>query len=202
MNKQISNGVNKNIIAIASLFLALTFFLPVSSFALMIERSAEELAQDAKVIVQGEVKNVRSYKGINGVIYTRALVMVNDVIKGKNIKKNITVEYEGGEVGDVGVWVEDEPSLEKGEQVLLFLTNSFWRKNVYYIVGGVLGKYAICSDDTVRIGSSCDENNETDKDINEEEIQNSEELPFMETENTEETKQTLDELLNTIGSAK
>jgi len=202
MNKQISNGVNKNIIAIASLFLALTFFLPVSSFALMIERSAEELAQDAKVIVQGEVKNVRSYKGINGVIYTRALVMVNDVIKGKNIKKNITVEYEGGEVGDVGVWVEDEPSLEKGERALLFLTNSFWRKNVYYIVGGVLGKYAICSDDTVRIGSSCDENNETDKDINEEEIQNSEELPFMETENTEETKQTLDELLNTIGSAK
>jgi len=202
MNKQISNRVNKNIIAIASLFLALTFFLPVSSFALMIERSAEELAQDAKVIVQGEVKNVRSYKGINGVIYTRALVMVNDVIKGKNIKKNITVEYEGGEVGDVGVWVEDEPSLEKGERALLFLTNSFWRKNVYYIVGGVLGKYAICSDDTVRIGSSCDENNETDKDINEEEIQNSEELPFMETENTEETKQTLDELLNTIGSAK
>ena len=149
--------MNKNIIVIASLFLALTFFSPISSFALMIEKSAEELSQDAKVIIQGEVKSVRSYKGINGVIYTRALVLVNDVIKGKNIKKNITVEYEGGEVGDVGVRVEDEPTLEKGEQVLLFLTNSFWRKNVYYIVGGVLGKYAICSDDTVRIGSSCEE---------------------------------------------
>ena len=152
--------MNKNIIAIAFLFLALTFFLPVSSFALMIEKSAEELAQNAKIIVQGEVKSVKSYKGINGVIYTRASVLVNDVIKGKNIKKNITVEYEGGEVGDIGVWVEDEPSLEKGEQVLLFLTNSFWRKNVYYIVGGVLGKYAICPDDTVRIGSSCDEEEE------------------------------------------
>ena len=149
--------MNKNIIVIASLFLALTFFSPISSFALMIEKSAEELSQDAKVIIQGEVKSVRSYKGINGVIYTRASVVVNDVIKGKNIKKNITVEYEGGEVGDVGVRVEDEPTLEKGEQVLLFLTNSFWRKNVYYIVGGVLGKYAICPDDTVRIGSSCEE---------------------------------------------
>ena len=149
--------MNKNIIVIASLFLALTFFSPISSFALMIEKSAEELSQDAKVIIQGEVKSVRSYKGINGVIYTRASVVVNDVIKGKNIKKNITVEYEGGEVGDIGVRVEDEPTLEKGEQVLLFLTNSFWRKNVYYIVGGVLGKYAICSDDTVRIGSSCEE---------------------------------------------
>jgi len=149
--------MNKNIIVTASLFLALTFFSPISSFALMIERNAAELAQDAKVIIQGEVKSVRSYKGINGVIYTRASVLVSDVIKGKNIKKNITVEYEGGEVGDVGVRVEDKPSLEKDEQVLLFLTNSFWRKNVYYIVGGVLGKYAICSDDTVRIGSSCEE---------------------------------------------
>src|SRR3989338_3646950 len=112
--------MNKNILVIASLFLALIFFSPVSSFALMIERNAAELAQDAKIIV----------------------------------------EYEGGEVGDIGVWVEDEPSLGKGEQVLLFLTNSFWRKNVYYIVGGVLGKYAICPDDTVRIGSSCDEEDE------------------------------------------
>ena len=166
--------MNKNIIVTASLFLALTFFSPISSFALMIEKSAEELAQNAKIIVQGEVKSVRSYKGINGVIYTRASVLVSDVIKGKNIKKNITVEYEGGEVGDVGVRVEDEPSLEKGERVLLFLTNSFWRKNVYYIVGGVLGKYAICPDDTVRIGSSCEE------------------------EEDGEERQTLEDLLNAI----
>jgi len=170
--------MNKNLIVIASLLLALIFFSPVSSFALMIEKSAEELAQDAKVIVQGEVRSVKSYKGINGVIYTRASVIVSDVIKGKNIKKNITVEYEGGEVGDIGVWVEDEPSLEKGERALLFLTNSFWRKNVYYIVGGVLGKYAICSDDTVRMGSSCDEEDEES-----------------------EERQTLEDLLNEIENA-
>ena len=155
--------MNKNILVIASLFLALIFFSPVSSFALMIEKSAEELAQDAKMIIQGEIRSVRSYKGINGVIYTRASVMVREVVKGKNIKKNITVEYEGGEVGDIGVRVEDEPTLEKGEQVLLFLITSFWRKNVYYIVGGVLGKYAICTDDTVKIDSSCDEGDNDEK---------------------------------------
>ena len=194
--------MNKNTIVIASLFLALIFFSPVSSFALMIEKSAEELAKDAKVIVQGEVKSVRSYKGINGVIYTRALVLVSDVIKGKNIKKNITVEYEGGEVGDIGVWVEDEPSLEKGEQVLLFLTNSFWRKNVYYIVGGVLGKYAICSDDTVKMGSSCDEGDGT---ATNEEVAQAPEEENLDTEtfnNTGETKQTLDELLSEIENTK
>jgi len=190
--------MNKNIIAIAFLFLALTFFSPVNSFALMIETSAAELAEKAKVIVQGEVKNVRYYKSINDVIYTRASVLVNDVIKGKNIKKNITVEYKGGEVGEVGMQVEDEPSLEKGEQVLLFLTNSFWRKNVYYIVGGVLGKYAICSDDTVRIGSSCDESDET---ATNEEVFQAPEEGDLDTEtfnNTSEIKQTLDELLSEI----
>ena len=109
---------------------------------------------EAKIIVQGEVKSVKSYKGINDIIYTRASVLVSDVFKGKIAKKNITVEYRGGEVGNVGLSVEDEPSLEKGERVLLFLTNSFWRKNVYYVVKGVSGKYAICSDDTVRVGSS------------------------------------------------
>ena len=194
--------MNKNILVIASLLLALIFFSPVSSFALMTEKSAEELTQDAKVIIQGEVRSVRYYKGINGVIYTRASVVVSDVIKGKNIKKNITVEYEGGEVGDIGVWVEDEPMLEKGEQVLLFLTNSFWRKNVYYIVGGVLGKYAICSDDTVRIGSSCDEGDETA--TNEEVVQAPEEgnLDTETFNNTGETKQTLDELLSEIENTK
>ena len=199
--------MNKNITVIASLFLALTFFLPTSSFALMIERSAEEIAQDAKVIIQGKVKSVRSYTGINGIIYTRASVLVSDVIKGKNIKKNITVEYEGGEVGpprlsphseaggeagDIGVFVEDE-------QVLLFLTNSFWRKNVYYIVGGVSGKYAICPGDSVLIGCFCDKEDEAV--VDEEEIQNSEEFLFMETENIDEAKQTLDELLGEIENA-
>ena len=194
--------MNKNIIAAAFLFLALIFFSPISSFALMIEKSAEELAQDAKVIIQGEVRSVKSYKGINGVIYTRASVMVSDIIKGKNIKKNITVEYEGGEVGDIGVRVEDEPTLKKGEQVILFLTNSFWRKNVYYIVGGVLGKYAICSDDTVKMGSSCDEEDETA--TNEEVVQAPEEgnLDTETFNNTGEIKQTLDELSSEIENAK
>ena len=100
------------------------------------------------------------------------------------------------------MWVEDEPTLEKGERVLLFLTNSFWRKNVYYIVGGVLGKYAICSDDTVRMGSSCDEEDEDD--TNEEVVQAPEE-GNLDTEifnNTGETKQTLDELLSEIENTK
>lgn len=176
--------MNKNIIAIAFLFLALVFFSPAKSFALMADMGTAELAQEAKIIVQGEVKSVKSYKGINDIIYTRASFLVSDVVKGKIAKKNIIVEYEGGEIGDDSFWAEDEPTLEKGEQALLFLTNSFWRKNVYYIVGGVLGKYAICSDDTIVIGSSCNDQNADTFD------------------NISQEKQTLDELLSEIENNK
>lgn len=167
--------------ALAFLFLALVFFSPAKSFALMEDISATELAQEAKIIVQGEVKSVRSYKGINDIIYTRASVLVSDIFKGKIAKKNITVEYRGGEIGsprsssgvagNLGLSIEDEPTLEKGEsrlmrgeQVLLFLTNSFWRKNIYYIVGGISGKYTL--------------------------------------NNTNQEKQTLDELLSEIENAE
>lgn len=194
--------MNKNIIAIAFLFLVLSFFSPAKSLAMSADIGAPNLAKEAKIIVQGEVKNVKSYKGINDIIYTRASVLVSDVVKGKIAKKNITVEYKSGEADNAGLFAEDTPSLEKGEQVLLFLTTSFWRKNVYYLVGGALGKYAICPDKTVRIGSSCDEIDETviDTEISqtpEEEIQNAET-----SNNFSPEKQTLDELLSEIENTK
>lgn len=135
--------MKKIISAIAFLFLTLSFFSPAKSFALMADMGTDELAKEAKIIVQGEVKNVRSYKGINDIIYTRASVLVSDVFKGKVAKKNIIVEYRGGKVGNLGLSIENEPALEKKERALLFLTNSFWRKNVYYLVGGISGKYTI-----------------------------------------------------------
>ena len=62
--------MKRNIIAIAFLFLALSFFSPAKSFALMADTGAAELARldsarlakEAKVIVQGEVKSVNLTK--------------------------------------------------------------------------------------------------------------------------------------------
>ena len=112
--------MNKNIIALAFLFLTLSFFSPTKSFALMADIGTAELAKEAKIIVQGEVKSVKSYKSITDVIYTRASVSVSSVVKGKIAKKNITVEYEGGEVGNIGMSVEDEPTLEKANKCFCF----------------------------------------------------------------------------------
>ena len=153
--------MKKIILAIAFLFLTLSFFSPAKSLAMTADIGAPDLAKEAKMIVRGEVKSVRSHKGINDIIYTRASVLVNEVIKGKIAKKNIIVEYKENDTDVANSFnvlaTENAPSLKQGEEVILFLTSSFWRKNVYYLVGGSSGKYAVCADNTIKTGSSCDE---------------------------------------------
>lgn len=168
--------MNKKLTITIFSLLFLLAFAPIKSFAVLNDFESSEmfsddstktLTKESKMIIKGEVKSVKSSKGINNVVYTRAYVLVNEVIKGKIAKKNIIVEYKEGEINIADSFnllelkTETAPSLKQGEEVILFLTNSFWRKNVYYLVGGSSGKYAICSDNTVKIGSSCDEENET-----------------------------------------
>lgn len=190
--------------------LFLFVFLPEKSFAntndLVVSEifnadSAKLLTKEAKIIIKGEVKSVKSSKGINNAIYVRASVLVSETLKGKISKKNITVEYKENDPDDFELLTEETPSLKQGEEVILFLTNSFWRKNVYYLVGGSSGKYAICADNTVKIGSSCDKESETI--ISDGENQDTENLvsiekPATKTKTTGETKETIDELLNEI----
>lgn len=133
------------------------------------EDSAKILTKEAKVIIKGEVKSVNLSKGINDVAYVRASVSVSETIKGKVAKKNIVVEYKKNEADSADDFEfsekENASSLKQGEEVILFLTNSFWRKNVYYLVGGFSGKYAICADDTVIVGSSCDEEKQNNDNV-------------------------------------
>ena len=55
--------MKRNIISDSSFVLALSFFSPVESLAPMADIGTAELTPDAKVIVQGEVKSVKFYKG-------------------------------------------------------------------------------------------------------------------------------------------
>ncbi|MEK7142012.1 MAG: hypothetical protein AAB818_00315 [Patescibacteria group bacterium] len=187
--------MSKKIAIIAFFLLFLFVFAPAKSFAntndfgdseIFSADSAKMLTREAKIIIKGEVKSVKSFRGINDVVYTRASVLISDFIKGKVAKKNIIVEYKKGEVdladSFMSLETENAPSLKQGEAVILFLTNSFWRKNVYYLVGGSSGKYAVCADNTIKISSSCDEESET-KTIG-------------------ETKETTDDLLSEIKNAE
>jgi hypothetical protein len=64
------------------------------------------------------------------------------------------VEYEGGEIGDIGLRVSDQSPLIKGEKVILFLRSGKSKKEgaAYNIVGKGQGKYVIDADGIARKG--------------------------------------------------
>ena len=132
-------------------FLPLTvFFCIVSSsfsFAVMKGLSTEELTAASGLVIEGEVENTEALWSKDGKIFTRASVVVNTFIKGQTSQQKITVEYDGGEIGDIGMKVSDQAPvpLEKGEKVLLFLKAGKGKKDgeAYNIVGKGQGKYRI-----------------------------------------------------------
>jgi hypothetical protein len=116
--------------------------------ATMVGLSTEDLTKASKIIVIGEVINVASHwNSDRTTILTSASILVKDVVKGEQLEQMITVEYEGGEVGDIGLKVSDTVPLVTGEEVLLFLkSEQDTGANNYSIVGRAQGKYIISKD--------------------------------------------------------
>lgn len=134
------------------------FFISSQSSALMIALSTEELTRGSETVVMGEVEEVESqWSEDKEIIFTRATVLVNSVIRGICLRKRITVEYIGGKVGDMGLGVSDSPRLKEGEEVILFLASGRSKKGkkhgfVYNIFGAAQGKYTIGHDGFARKG--------------------------------------------------
>jgi len=120
-------------------------FLSSSSYAIMKGLSTEELTKASDMVIVGKVENVEAQWSKDGkIIFTSAYIVIDNVIKGP-AQANITVEYEGGEIGDIGLKVSDESPLLKGEKVILFLKSGKSKKDgvAYNIVGKSQGKYVI-----------------------------------------------------------
>lgn len=85
-------------------------------------------------------------------IVTRATVVLSEVIKGEVNSNTVTVEYQGGEVGEIGLKVSDAPTLTKGEDVILFLKPDKETRVglIRSIVGRAQGKYTIGNDGIAR----------------------------------------------------
>jgi len=121
------------------------------AFGVMMGLSTEELTKSSDLIVIGKVKSVESFWSEDGkFIISRAKVIVHSVINGKWDKDIISVEYVGGEVGDIGLKVSDVKPLKQGENLLLFLKlkNGQKQKMVkdeihHTISGNAQGQYTI-----------------------------------------------------------
>jgi hypothetical protein len=112
----------------------------------MLGLGTEELTRGSESVIIGEVEDTEAQWSKDGkTIFTKAFIVVNEIIRGRTLQKRIIIEYEGGEIGDIGLKVSDVVPLEKGERVLLFLKSGKSRGDgfVYNIVGKAQGKYSI-----------------------------------------------------------
>lgn len=120
--------------------------IPSVSYAIMQGFSTEALTKESSLIVTGEVEHTKSEWSKDGkTIITTASVVVVDVIKGTETAQRVIVEYEGGEVGDIGLRVSDVSPLAKGETLLLFLKPGGSKTDgaVHNITAKGQGKYVI-----------------------------------------------------------
>lgn len=126
----------------------------VESGAIMRGLSTEELAADSEVVIEGEVLDVIPQWSSDGsTIFTSVTVSKQDVIKGSDDNENIVVlEHDGGEVGNMGLRVSDEPSFKRGEKVILFLKQGKSKKDgiTRNISGRAQGKYTVDEDGIAR----------------------------------------------------
>lgn len=145
----------KNSSFVLCFVLLLLFLLRSESPAVMEGLSTEDLTRASDLVIEGEVINVRTFWSKDGTsIISRATVLQNSVIRGHASGRHITVEYEGGEIGDIGLRVSDVAPLETGEKVILFLQAGASRVNgaAFRMVGKGQGKYSIGSDGIARKG--------------------------------------------------
>ncbi|WP_094227055.1 hypothetical protein [Methanolobus psychrotolerans] len=77
--------------------------------------------------------------GTEDMIYTDVGIHVNKYLKSSYDTQEWVIRVEGGTVGEDSIWVEDAPSFEYGENVLLFLNGNI-------VTGGYQGKFTMIND--------------------------------------------------------
>jgi hypothetical protein len=145
--------MKRNLILIILVCVIAMSLLSSESFAIMQGMSTEELTMEADIVVHGEVQDVNAHWSRDGrTIISRAVIARQYVIKGMPGQGNLAVEYDGGEIGAIGLRVSDIAPLKEGERVILFLRAGISKTDgeVFHIVGKGQGKYVIGEDGIAR----------------------------------------------------
>ncbi|MBI4832656.1 MAG: hypothetical protein HY801_14110 [Candidatus Lindowbacteria bacterium] len=112
--------------------------------ALLIEKPLDELVAESDSIIRGFVTETRSeWNPERTLIHTYVTVEVKEAIKGLPGRRSETIKLPGGEVGDIGLRVEDVPGFSVGEEVILFLRAEHPR-----LTGLSQGKYTVIRDES------------------------------------------------------
>jgi hypothetical protein len=122
----------------------LTFLLVLSAdtvHAQVARMQLDELSRVSTSVVQGTATRSRSvWNADRTQILTEITVAVSDQLKGSGSSETV-ITIPGGQIGNVRYEVSDMPSIEEGEEVLLFVWKHPSGRNL--ITGGVQGKLEI-----------------------------------------------------------
>ena len=119
-----------------------------SSSGIVVQLTEEELTAQAELILVGHVSDVSCYEEGEGTIYTEVTISVEQKLKGE-AGGEVVIRVAGGKVGEQVVWVEDAPSFDVGERVVVFLEEY---DSALHVVGGFQGKYTVSENDTIGSG--------------------------------------------------
>jgi len=124
-----------------------------SAVALMEALSISTLVKASTSIIRGEVIDTQAMWSESGdQIVTRATIRVQSDFKRQVSEELVTVEYLGGEVGEIGMMVSDSPQMFTGEEVIIFLepSEASTDQQRFHVVGSAQGKFSLEEDGMVR----------------------------------------------------
>ena len=131
------------------LTLFLVCILTPSAHGLMIEIHYEQLWEESDTIVLGTVTGITHHGMLSGMIYRIVTLSVESFYKNPLDAETLFIRVEGGELGDRGVWVEDQPEFSVGERALVFLAETDQThegETVYRVYGLFQGKFTVEGD--------------------------------------------------------
>jgi hypothetical protein len=133
--------------------LLLTLFLvgvlTPSVHGIMVEIPYEQLWEESDTIVLGTVTGITHHGTLTGTIYRIVTLSVERFYKNPLDAETLFIRVEGGELGPIGVWVEDQPEFSVCERTLVFLAETdqtHEEETVYRVYGLFQGKFTVEGD--------------------------------------------------------
>ena len=143
-----NGGIMVKNIKVILLITLIIWLFPTISNCLIIESSLKDLAKASNLIVRGNVVRTESYWSNptwdpnSKIIVTDVTLRINEFIKGTSNSRQLVIQTEGGEVGDIGLAVEDMPKFSLSEEVIVLLSQTN-TKGVRTVTNLHNGKYTI-----------------------------------------------------------
>ena len=104
--------------------------------------SDEAMVNQAETILTGRVTYIRSeWNEERTKIFSYVTVTPENLLKGNAYQNEIVVKQLGGEVGDIGMYVEGISVFEENEEVFVFLRKG--RDGFHRVVGFSQGKFSV-----------------------------------------------------------